>query len=281
MNQLRPQGRTGLQRNLWYPSFGRIQRCRRHFGCGESVFCPFPLKVLPDGVCRFSDASFFHQLTSHCGQQVFVGVKRLQTLTGELPFHHERDEHLLAHVANAGLLHRRSVGQELHPNSVFFTDPPRSAARLAQRVERVSRFVEVECWKASEPYYSDRFELVCQVALAASLSVSGLSVCRERITALFAGGLITTSWQGSADRQTLSRRFTQSAQSTFPEAVLSGFIPLRLWVKSASIPRRHRRFRAKSEHLFWLQQQFREGTEDPMIIDLKTALSQLPLPATS
>ena len=57
----------------------------------------------------------FRRVRGHRAHQVFyVGVERLQTFARELAFHHERHQHLLAHQAEAGLLHRAGARDELH-----------------------------------------------------------------------------------------------------------------------------------------------------------------------
>ena len=69
-------------------------------------------------------------------------VDRLQPIGGELPFHGQSDQKLLAHQAQTDLLHGAAVGEELHFHGMLLPYAPRAPAGLPQSVQGIPCFVE-------------------------------------------------------------------------------------------------------------------------------------------
>jgi hypothetical protein len=85
-----------------------------------------------------SDAALFQQLASHRRQQVVVPVQRMDTFTGELALHHERDKHLLPHETETGSLRRLVVDEKLHANIEPLADAPGPPGRLPQGMQGIA-----------------------------------------------------------------------------------------------------------------------------------------------
>lgn len=114
---------------------------------GAGVCRPLTFEFCPDGICRFPDAAPRDKFPSHGSQQIVVSVHRVNSLTWELTLHHECDEHLPPHEAEAGPLRCLVIDQELHTNIEALTNTPPSARGLSEGVKRVSGLVEVDRWE--------------------------------------------------------------------------------------------------------------------------------------
>src|SRR5579859_1902668 len=104
---------------------------------------PYSISGLPYAIC-------LDKLSGHRREHVIVCVDVLESLARKLALHGERNQKLLSHQAQTGALHRPFVAKELHTHWASLPDAPGAAARLTQRMERVSRLVEEDSWKVQE-----------------------------------------------------------------------------------------------------------------------------------
>src|SRR3984893_9687996 len=92
----------------------------------------------PNGVGTIADAVPLNQFPSHRREHVIVFIDALQSLAGKLAFHGEGHEELLPHEAQTRRLHGSFRAKKLYVHRPSLPNPPRPAAGLPERVQRVA-----------------------------------------------------------------------------------------------------------------------------------------------